>query len=366
MPRQAANKLNLTKAVIDGLTEPGTYYDLKQPGLCLYVTAHGGKSWCVYKWDRAAKRPVSKVIGKWPAFSVDAARIKARELVHALDRGEVQTGKETSPTLDKITLDFEQALRSTGAKHYNYCSVSITSGCKDWLSRPAGQIDRAQVQERHNQIAAERGPVAALRWVKALNSIYRHADLPSPTAKVRTTSLKPRARVASPDEMARIRAELEKQDKYWRDYFLISILTGARRDNVSSMRFEDVKDGTWLIPAGEAKMGQPIQLPLVDEAAQIIEARRAELKSGYVFPAPSKTGRLHHTWERWDSIRRKAGCPDLTQHDLRRTLISRMAEAGVNPAIAAKAAGHRSVTTTLRVYTVVSQESVLDALKKVT
>jgi hypothetical protein len=39
-----------------------------------------------------------------------------------------------------------------------------------------------------------------------------------------------------------------------------------------------------------------------------------------------------------------------------------LAEAGVNPAIAAKAAGHRNVITTLKVYTSVRQDQVLDAL----
>jgi integrase len=198
--------------------------------------------------------------------------------------------------------------------------------------------------------------------VKTLRTIYRNADMDSPGTRVRIAASRPRARVADKDELTAIKAELEKQDPYWRDYFMLSILTGARRSNVASMRFEDVRGASWTIPATDAKMGEPITLPLVDEAVAIIEARRAIQETGFLFPSNGRYGYVTHTWEKWDEIRKAAGCPDVRQHDLRRTLISRLAEAGVNPAIAAKAAGHRNVITTLKVYTSVRQDQVLDAL----
>jgi integrase len=364
MAREAANRINSTKAVIDALTVPGSYYDTKQPGLVLTVSPKGAKSWSIYKWDRARKQPVSKLIGPWPAFNVDVARGKARELVHAIERGEGAAPVKAKDTLGDLADRYELSLRATGAKDPAHNSDVIRLGCDDWRPRPADSITRQEVETRHNEIAAKRGPMAAARLVKSLKAIYRHADMDCPAARVRTAANRPRARVATPAELAAVRAELAKQEPYWRDYFLLSILTGARRSNVGSMRFEHVTDGVWTIPATDAKMGDPIALPLVPEAIAIIEARRADLKSGFVFPATARDGHLTHTWEKWNEIRTAAGAPDLTQHDLRRTMISRLAEAGVNPAIAAKAAGHRSVTTTLRVYTTVRQDQVLEALNR--
>lgn len=341
----------------------GTHRDTKLPGLVLNVTANS-RRFGVYKWSPAEQKPVRISIGPWPAWTVELARSKARELIHAMDRGEL-TATPAPIKLGALTDRYELALKATGAKGYTYASDVIRTACEDWRGRDATTITREHIEERHNSLAAGRGPFAAAKFIKVLKVIYKHADLVCPATKVRVKAGRPRSRVATVEEMARVREVLAKTDPYWRDYFMLSILTGARRDNVASMRFEDVANGVWIIPAVDAKLGDPIQLPLVPEAIQIIEARRAVQGSGYVFPSNGTLGRLSSTYERWDGIRKAAGCPDLTQHDLRRTMISRLAEAGVNPAVAAKAAGHRSVVTTLKTYTVVRQDQVLKALNEI-
>lgn len=369
-------KLLFNKSNLDGLNEPGTHHDTKLPGLVINVTKNS-KRFGVYRWNPIRKRPERVAIGAWPAWTVEAARRRAQEIIVAMDRGEAVNQAPDATTLGDLTDRYELALKATGARLFHYVSDIIRLGSNDWRNRAAASITREMVEKRHKEIVdnKDRGVYPAMRWVKAINSVYRHADLPSPAAKVRVTSFKPRARVASADEMARLRAVLEKTDPLWRDFFLISILTGVRRGNIQSMRFEDVmverdakgkiKGATWTIPATDAKMGEPITLPLVPEAIEIIEARRAVQRHGYVFPSDrSKTGYIAQTWDQWDEIRKEAKITGLTQHDLRRTLISRLAEAGVNPAVAAKAAGHRSVVTTLKTYTVVRQDQVLDALNQ--
>lgn len=365
MPRIAKNRLNLTKSAVEGLTAPGTYYDEKQQGLVLYVSPQGAKSWGVYKWHPVLKRPISKSVGKWPAYTTEAARLKAREIVHALDRGELDEPKRKE-TLGDLDDRYALALKATGARLYNYISDVIRLGAEDWRKRPADSITRAMIEERHNLISATRGANAAMKFVKGLNTIYKHADMPSPAAKVRVARFQPRDRVASPSELEALQAEIDRRPPLWRDYFNLVILTGARRSNVASMRFEDVRDGVWTIPGDQAKKKKAIVLPLVPEAAAIIEARRAVQRTGYVFPTRSAKGYVAQPWEQWDEIRKAAGVAGITIHDMRRTLLSRMANAGINPAIAAAAAGHSDIKTTLRVYSVVTQASVLEALRKVT
>lgn len=367
MGRTTANKANMTKVVVEALTTPGTYYDEKQPGLVLNVSPKGAKSWGIYKWDRATKRPLSRTIGPWPAYSVDAARVKARELVHAMDRGELAAPPTRKDTLGDLADRYEVMLKATGAKEPGAVNKAIDLGASDWRERAADTISKADVDERHAEIVAKRGPAAAARFVKVLRAIYRHAELPSPAAKTKVNNGRARDRVATPAEAEAIRAELEKQEPYWRDYFLLSILTGARRSNVAGMRFEQIAGDVWTIPADEAKGKYPIVLPLVPEAVQIIERRKAELGGkGFVFPSDASKGRVTHTWEKWDEIRRAAGAPDLTQHDLRRTFISKLAEAGVHPSVAAKLAGHRNITTTLKHYTAVNERMMREALAKIT
>lgn len=112
-------------------------------------------------------------------------------------------------------------------------------------------------------------------------------------------------------------------------------------------------------PGIRRKDGDAIKLTLVPEALEIVKSRKHVQGSGYVFRSEGDVGRLSSTWERWDAIRKAANVPDLTQHDLRRTLITLEAEAGVNPAVAAKAAGHRPMVAAVKVYVVVRQHQML-------
>jgi len=357
-------KIPFASKTLDTLPE-GTHYDTKCPGLVLNVTKTS-RRFGIYIHDPNTQKPKRVALGPWPVFSIDMARDKARELIYAIKRGEQEKPK-AKVTLGDLADNYEKALKATGAKDPAAHNRTIDAGCPEWRNRAADSITRAEVEQRHNEIATnpKRGPMAAGRFVKTFRTIYRHADMDCPAARVRIAVSSPRARVADKDEMAAIKAELEKQDPFWRDYFMLLILTGARKSNVAGMRFEDVKAGTWIIPGTESKTGEAIKLPLVPEAVAIIERRRELQGAGFVFPSSGRAGRIDHTWEKWDEIRRAAGAPDLTQHDLRRTLISRLAEAGVSPAVAAKAAGHKSVVTTLKIYTVVRQDQVLDALNKI-
>lgn len=345
----------------------GTHHDTKQPGLVLNVT-ETSRRFGIYVWNPNANgpkkgAPVRAAIGPWPAFTVEAAREKARDMIHAIKRGE-QEKPRAKKTLGDLGDDHEDRLKAKGAKDPGHPNWVLDEGCPDWRNRAADSITDEEVEKRHNEIAAARGPSAAARFVKTLRTVYRKSKVPCPAVNTDIATPIPRAIVADRDQLTAIRAELDKQDPYWRDYFLLSILTGARRSNVAGMRFEDVRSGTWTIPGTESKTGDAIKLPLVPEAIDIIERRREVQKTGFVFPSNGRSGHLTHTWEKWNEVRSAAGCPGVTQHDLRRTLISRLAEAGVNPAIAAKAAGHKNVATTLAIYTFVRQDQVLEALKK--
>jgi site-specific recombinase XerD len=352
------NKTSVESAAV------GTHQDSKVPGLVLNVTATS-RRFGIYVWCPRTQKPLRQSIGPWPAFNVELARAKATELIYAIKRAEpVEGTKPKSRKLGDIADDHEKSLRATGARHPDHFSVVLRLGCDDWRGRAADSITRDEVVERHNEIAGKRGKHAAARWVKALRAVYRSADLVCPATKVRIAPPSARARIASEEEMKRLREVLARQEQYHRDFFMLSILTGARRSNVSAMRFEDVVGDVWTIPAADAKAGKAIVLPLLPEATSIIEARREVLKTGFVFPSSGETGRLTHTWDRWSEIRREAGVDDLTQHDLRRTFISRLAENGVHPSVAAKLAGHSNVTTTLKHYTVVGQQQMRDALSK--
>jgi len=57
------------------------YRDHLVPGLVLRVTDTGSKTFSVFTWVPARRRPERITLDKWPRLSIDAARKRAREII---------------------------------------------------------------------------------------------------------------------------------------------------------------------------------------------------------------------------------------------------------------------------------------------
>jgi integrase len=134
-----------------------------------------------------------------------------------------------------------------------------------------------------------------------------------------------------------------------RDYILVSLLTGARKGNVLTMRWEDVHFSIqeWHIP--ETKNGESHVIPLTASAMAILQERRENSQSPYVFPGRGNKGHLSNPHKGWKRVLKQAGISDLRIHDLRRTLGSWMAAMGATTAIIGKTLAHKDLRTT-RIY----------------
>ncbi|MVF25131.1 site-specific integrase, partial [Methylocaldum sp. BRCS4] len=129
-----------------------------------------------------------------------------------------------------------------------------------------------------------------------------------------------RERFIQPDELPRFFQAVAESPLC--DFFLLAILTGARRSNLQAMRWQDMnlERAVWTIP--KTKNGLPQTIPLPPEAVAILERRKAEAvhRETFVFPGPGKTGHLVEPKRAWDAMLQKAGIENLRIHDLRRTL----------------------------------------------
>ena len=151
----------------------------------------------------------------------------------------------------------------------------------------------------------------------------------------------------------------------WRDYFLIALLTGQRRENLSRMRWEeiDLDSGVWHIPASKAKSRRATAVPLTDLAVGLLSRRRGEVSGDWVFPsyAGSKDGCVREPRAPWKRILKNAGISDLRVHDLRRSVGSWLGASGTNSYTIARALGHQSIRSG-EVYVRLGSDSVRDAL----
>jgi len=152
-----------------------------------------------------------------------------------------------------------------------------------------------------------------------------------------------------------------------RDYILLSLLTGARRDNVLSMRWSEIAlpRTEWQIP--RTKNGTAHTIPLSAEVVAILErrARKATARAIFVFPGQGKSGHLVEPKKGWQRVLERAGIEDLRIHDLRRTLGSWQAKTGASLAIIGKSLSHKNTQTTA-IYARLDQEPVRASVARAT
>jgi integrase len=133
---------------------------------------------------------------------------------------------------------------------------------------------------------------------------------------------------------------------YIRDYLLLLLLTGLRRREASTLRWNDVdfEARTLTIRAEVAKNKQEHCLPLTDFLFLLLshrwENRRTD--SEYVFPG-RRGGPIVEPKLAVARVVEKSGC-DFVLHDLRRTNISMAAKLGVPHHIIKKLVNHVAST----------------------
>jgi integrase len=158
-------------------------------------------------------------------------------------------------------------------------------------------------------------------------------------------------------------------DLRWRCFVCLALTTGLRRGELVNLEWDDVDLDEGMIrvrcKAGyRTKSGKNRGVPLISEVAPALRALREESGEGYVFGV-GRGRRWRNTLSRpFAEIVRRAGIEPCTIHDLRKTFISHLANAGENQAVVQKLAGHASMATTLKHYTRILPETLRKAPAK--
>ena len=187
----------------------------------------------------------------------------------------------------------------------------------------------------------------------------------SPAIGIRRNKEKSRDRFIQSDELPRFFQALSKEpNETIRDYVLISLLTGARRSNVCSMKWQDInfERAEWRIE--ETKNDTPQTVTLSPEAIEVLQNRKSD-DSEFVFPGIGKSGHIQEPRKGWERILKSAEIKDLRLHDLRRTLGSWQAKTGASLAIIGKSLNHKNQNTTA-IYARLDLDPVRDSVNTAT
>ena len=357
--KREPRRIGFTMARLERLQAPESgrvfYHDTGCPGLCLCVTAAGSKTFYLYRWHDG--RPVQIPIAKYPAVNVDTARARARDLLAQLAKGiDVQAARKArrqEPTIADLWRHWE-AKAKPRKRSWAEDQRQYSKFLQAWAGRRLSSIKKADVRALHAKIGRENGPYAANRVLALLRAMFNTTDDlgyrgDNPAAGIEKYPEVSRDRFLQADELRAFFEALAVEPETWQAFFLLALLTGARRANVQAMRWDalDLDRGLWLIAAADAKAGKPLVVPLSPQAVAILQARRkAANGSPYVFPSRGKAGHLTEPKGAWKRICNRAGLCDCRLHDLRRSLGSWMAISGSSLPIIGKSLGHSQPSTT--------------------
>ena len=141
------------------------------------------------------------------------------------------------------------------------------------------------------------------------------------------------------------------------------MLTGCRRNEILTLRWEDVRLEAKELQLSDSKTG-PRTVSLSPEAAQVLATIERLPGNPWVIPGTRPGARLSSLFEPWRKVRARAGLDDVRLHDLRHSFASRALALGESLPVIAKLLGHAQIQTTAR-YTHLTRDAVKDAATRV-
>jgi len=369
------------------------YFDTTTNHLTLRVSHVGTKAFVLYrKIDGVAERIT---LGRYPAMSI----IQARQMV-AQHNGSIAVGQ--NPAEQKRSLRQESTLGEVFKRYIvEYAKPHKKSWEIDeqrynvhlvhWQNKKLSAIKKQHVQKLLVYIADNQrmiegidkanrrkvkkigGKGASNQILRLLRKVFNLAidwgwDGDNPCSRIKEYKSKSRDRFLEGDELPKFfEALAEETNTVARDYILASLLTGARRENVLSMRWDQVnlERGEWFIP--ETKNGESQRVPLISAMHDLLKDRKAECGDGqWVFPSHGATGHLTNPDKAWKRILSRAGIDDLRGtwlHDLRRSMGSWQANTGASLSVIGKSLNHKNVNTTA-IYARLAMDPVRESMEK--
>ncbi len=367
-------RFKFTKTALEDITCPPSgredksgrvyVYDTLVPGLACCITESGARAFFWIGRDKG--KPIRFGLGKYDALSVEQARAAAagKNNDRAAGKGIMDARRtERAKAANVTTLGglFDHWLEHHAKVHkktWAQDKAIFDRYLKKWRDRDISAITHMDVQILHGEIGKDHGHYAANRCLAMISTLFNHAvtlghERLNPAFKVKRFREQSRERFLSAEELPRFFKALEQEPNATnRDFFLMCLMTGARRGNVQQMKWAeiDLAGHTWRIP--DTKAGRPQTVYLSAEAVRILTTRKDTAVGDYVFPGRNldenrkPIGHLAEPKKAWAKLLERAEIDGLRIHDLRRTLGSWQAATGAGLPVIGRTLGHQNQSTT--------------------
>ena len=360
----ARSELRLTKRTVDALCverRDAVFWDRTLPGFGVRVYASGRKLYVVQARGPAGSKRVA--LGKHGPLAADEARKKAAVVIDRIKLGE--DPQPPAPAPDPTVADLaERYVRVHVATH---CSARTASSYRTLLTKHilpvlgtkrVRDVGRADVAALHHDLRAM--PWSANRTVKILSKMFKLAEGwkmvqagHNPCRSIRRYKEDSRERFLSPDEWRRLGRALKEAEfdgSVWPQAIAalrLLMLTGCRRQEIVTLRWDDVDRTTRELRLRRAKTG-PRMVPLTPPVERVVDGISRVEGNPWVIPGRKPGTHLSDLHDHWERIRDRAGLEDMRIHDIRHSFASRALALGESLTMIGRLLGHSKVTTTGR------------------
>jgi len=335
--------VRLTKTTIDKIQAPldrdqAFYRDDQLKGFALRITASGVKSFVVEKLIEHKVRRIT--LGRYGELTAEQARKEAQKLLGKIATGvnplaEKQAAKIKTTTLNQAFQDYLKARKDLKPKTlYGYKNV-MDLAFSEWAKKPLLYITKDRVEKCHTLLGETRGKAFANLAMRILRALFNFAAsqyedaqghsliLENPVKRLSQTRawyrIKRRQTYIKPHESkAWYEGVMKLENIIMRDYLLLVMFTGLRRNEAAKLKWQDVdlEAKTLIIP--DPKNHQSHILPLSNFLYDLLKQRAQDAKTEYVFPSSGKEGYIVEPRKQMAKVI-SASNVSFTIHDLRRT-----------------------------------------------
>jgi integrase len=261
-----------------------------------------------YVKGRKGKRPLV-TLGHWAPSKLRAAdpHLRAATLTVRMARdaasaaiGGMRAGTDPSapaggPTFGSALALHVDLMRRKEASPLSIATLTdeVKRHIGDWTERPLREITRTECRELHQSLSDERGTYVANRLMRHVRAIYntslKEHELPAnPTIAVHWNKEERRQEPIPWANLPAWRAAIDKLSAVRRDYNLVALLTGLRRMDAATIRWEhvDFKARTLRRPNPKGGADRAFTIPLSRACVEILTRRKRENLDdhGWAFP----------------------------------------------------------------------------------
>lgn len=344
--------IKLTQKRVDAAKRPKdlagsstfVYWDTETPGFGLRVSRDGTRSY-VIKYRFGGRQRMRKFCNA-DQVKLKDAREGAKKRFGLLALGEDPFPPPPPPeeqplTLEELCEDWIDRYAKVHRKNIKTPQSRVDYICADYGAVPARELTVAQVAAIHRKKGIEEGAkVSANRILSLLRTIYtwgqkQHLvpDGYNPAERVARFSEEARDRVLARENIGAFWRAVEAEAEiypYLAGAVKLLLLTGARRGEILSARWDDFDPKARTLILRDTKNKTDHTLPLSPQAVAVIEDLEAlrQADNPYLICGSVAGEPLKDIRKGWERILADAGIKDLTRHDLRRSFATHISGLG--------------------------------------